>query len=128
MKKLFLVFLLIALFALVGCQALTASADGDVSLEDFLLLLTTGPGIGVILSVALEKIPFLKRLFDMVEDMEVKRLIVLAACVLLAVGAQELLYRFGYIAVLDKDALFAALSAAWEAFTASTLVHGLIRQ
>ena len=126
MKKLYLVLLVLVALGLAGCQAISAAADGEVTLEEFLLLLTTGPGIGIVLAVALEKVPFLSRLFDQIGDMEAKRLVVLVACVVLAVGAQALRGYLGHV-VFDQNAIFTALAAAWEAFTTGTILHAFIR-
>lgn len=125
-KLLFLVVAMI-LFSLLltGCQALAQGEE--MNLEDFLLGMMTGPGIGLALSVILEYFPFAKRLFDKIEDLEWKRMTVLVACIILPTLALLVAWQIGYTTI-DEITVWVVLAAAWEAFTTSTLLHGFIRQ
>ena len=116
---------LILLAALTGCQAFAQGEE--VTPEDFLKYLLTGPGIGVVISVGLEKLPFAKRLFDKVQDLEWKRTIVLGLCVVLPAISLVTGWQLGYFN-LDEITVFSVLAAAWEAFTTSTVLHGFIRE
>lgn len=126
MKK-FIVLLaaVFAALALVGCQAL--AQGGEVMPEDFLKYLLTGPGIGVVISVGLEKLPFAKRLFDQIQDLEWKRMTVLGLCVILPTLSLVVGWQLGYFE-LNEITVFNVLAAAWEAFTTSTVLHGFIRK
>jgi len=110
---------------LAGCQALAQGEE--VTLENFLKAMLTGPVIGVAISVALEKIPFAKRLFNQIQDLEWKRMVVLALCILFPALSLIVGWQLGYFD-LNEVTVFNVLTAAWEAFTTSTVLHGFIRE
>jgi len=116
---------LVLLMALTGCQALAQGEE--VTPEDFLKYLLTGPGIGLVISVGLEKLPFAKRLFDKIPDLEWKRMAVLGLSVVLPTAALLVGWQLGYFEITDIT-VFNVLAAAWEAFTTSTVLHGFIRE
>jgi len=116
---------LVLLTALTGCQAL---AQGEqMTPADFLAYLLTGPGIGIFISIGLEKFPFAKRLFDKIPDLEWKRMAVLGLSVILPTAALLVGWQLGYFEISDIT-VFNVLAAAWEAFTTSTVLHGFIRE
>ena len=117
--------ILVLLMALTGCQALAQGEE--VTPEDFLKYLLTGPFIGAVISVGLEKFPFAKRLFDKIEDLEWKRMVVLVLCLILPTLSLVVGYQLGYFDITDIT-VFNVLAAAWEAFTTSTVLHGFIRE
>lgn len=126
MKRLLILVILALLFVmLTGCQALAQGEE--LTLEDFLKAMMTGPFIGAAISVALEKIPFAKRLFDKIQDLEWKRMVVLGLCVLFPGLALVISWQLGY-SDLNEITVFNVLTAAWEAFTTSTVLHGFIRE
>lgn len=126
MKRLLVaVLLVITAIALTGCQAL--ALEEPISLGIFLKYLGTSAGIGVALSVVLEQFPFVKRYFDQIQDLELKRLVVLAFCVALPLAVLGLSTYLGY-SMITPDTLFAAVQAGFAAFTISQITHGLIRK
>jgi len=125
-SRLLLVLIVVMLtLALTSCQALAQGEE--VTLENFLKAMLTGPVIGVAISVALEKIPFAKRLFDQIEDLEWKRLTVLGLCILFPAFALVVGWQLNYFE-FNEITVFNVLTAAWEAFTTSTVLHGFIRE
>jgi membrane protease YdiL (CAAX protease family) len=125
MKKLVLLIAVFTALMLAGCQALAQGEE--VMPEDFLKYLLTGPGIGIVISVGLEKLPFAKRLFDQIQDLEWKRMTVLGLCVILPTLSLVVGWQLGYFE-LSEITVFNVLAAAWEAFTTSTVLHGFIRE
>ena len=124
MKQLLVVVLVFTVIALTGCQALALE---EPSLEAFLKYLGTSAGIGVALSVVLEKLPFVKRYFDRIQDLELKRLTVMAFCLVLPISVLAMSAYLGYTA-MTPDTLFAPIQAGFAAFTVSQITHGLIRK
>ena len=124
--KLLLVLVITLLtLLLAGCQALAQGEE--ITLESFLKAMMTGPVIGAAISVALEKVPFAKRLFDQIQDLEWKRMVVLGLCIFFPALALVVSWQLGY-SDLNEITIFNILTAAWEAFTTSTVLHGFIRE
>jgi len=124
-RLLVMLVLVITAIALTGCQGL--ALEEPITLEVFLKYLGTSAGIGVALAVVLEKLPFVKRYFDQIQDLEWKRLTVMAFCLVLPIAVLALSAYLGYTA-MTPDTLFAAVQAGFAAFTVSQITHGLIRK
>lgn len=118
-------FMLLVTLALTACQASLSEEGG---LESFLTWLGTSVGVGIALSVILEKVPLVRRYFDLIQDMEWKRLIVLAICLALPLlfGGLARSLLFGY--KLNADRIFMLLANGWDAFAAATITHIFVRE
>ena len=124
-KLLLILVITLLTLLLTGCQALAQGEE--ITLESFLKAMMTGPVIGAAISVVLEKFPFAKRLFDQIQDLEWKRMVVLGLCIFFPALALVASWQLGY-SDLNEITIFSILTAAWEAFTTSTVLHGFIRE
>lgn len=124
MKRFFaiLVLLVVMMAALTGCYPVAAAqSEAPATLEGFLGRLLSSVGIGAVLYFILEDLPYVSDGFAAC-DPKLKRLIVLLACFAVPLGALGIGVWRGYYMFTD-DSVFQALSAGFEAFTVSQVVH-----
>lgn len=126
MKKLGrIIFVLLVALALTACQASLSEEGG---LESFLTWLGTSVGVGIALSVVLEKVPLVKRYFDLIQDMEWKRLAVLGFCLALPLLLGGVMRSLLFDYELDADEIFMLLANGWDAFAAATITHVFVKE